>query len=385
MMALRTPVTILMLVLTLLLSTCGGAAELDANPVPPGTLGIVQQNGVECLADLAAPHPGELLYAAPDGDARNRGDRPQAPLPLAEALCSLRPGQTLLLLPGTYRQSILLGEYGTPGLPIVIRGLLDGDQRPRLDGEGMRSVGIGLVESTNLVIENLSFVNYRDQGLLILLGSQFVVRGNLIENNGRDSIDPDANGEGFGINVLGARQVLIENNLVLGNGPNHQRWEKHILGTGINTYELVEGVIRQNQIVGNIGGGILVENGAEVLVENNHIEGNQLDANGDYWDGGIWVDGSRQVVLRGNTIINNLGPGIVISDEDVRYPAASIGTRLEGNIVRHNLYGLYSWNFGVCPLPEDALLLAGNEIRDNDERDFWCERWSCGERQACGD
>ena len=36
----------------------------------------------------------------------------------------------------------------------------------------------------------------------------------------------------------------------------------------------------------------------------------------EWWDAGIWVDGGADVRLVRNTIQDNLGPGIEISDED---------------------------------------------------------------------
>jgi parallel beta-helix repeat protein len=152
---------------------------------------------------------------------------------------------------------------------------------------------------------------------------------------------------------------------------------------GIDTYELFDSVIRDNYIANTIGGGILVEDGANVLVEGNTIENNELDANGDYWDGGIWVDGSKYITLRGNTITNNHGPGLNLSDEDVQYPQSSIGFVVEGNIVTDNAFGVYMWNFGICPPPEEAISFGENQIENNTEQDIWCEEWTCGEGEAC--
>ncbi|MBS1250868.1 MAG: hypothetical protein MAG431_02465 [Chloroflexi bacterium] len=266
-----------------------------------------------------------------------------------------------------------MGDFGDPRSPITISGMADGDQLPVLDGESTRSMGIALVESENVVIENLVFQNYTDEGLLILEGSDFVVRGNHFLDNGRQSYDPDLGGEGFGVAVDGAQEVLIEGNEVHGNGPNQERWEQYILGMGIDTYGNSDVVIRDNHVSGTIGGGILVEDSENVLVENNDIHDNELDANGDYWDGGIWVDGGQNITLRGNTITDNHGPGLNLSDEDVQYPEASKGYVVEDNLVTGNLFGVFVWNFGGCPAPEDAIRFGENQIEGNDDLDMWCE------------
>lgn len=348
-----------------------------------GQVGIPFVNGVECLGEQAHPLGGHQVFVSPDGEDGNTGTSAASPLrSLASALCNLQPGQTLNILPGTYRESVIMGAFGDSDAAIIIRGVVEGDRLPVLEGENSRSMGIALVESQNIVVKNLEFRNYSDEGLYILTGSEFVIRDNRFVDNGRFSTNPDAYGEGFGVNVVGARSVLIEGNQVLGNGPSQIRREAYILGTGINTFELFDAIIRDNYIAETIGGGILVEDGSGVLVENNTIENNELDANGDYWDGGIWVDGSTDVVLRGNTIRDNHGPGLNLSDEDVQFPEASKNIIVEDNTLANNLYGIYTWNFGSCPPPEEAIFFINNHLEEN-AIDYKCSEWECGESEPC--
>jgi parallel beta-helix repeat protein len=111
----------------------------------------------------------------------------------------------------------------------------------------------------------------------------------------------------------------------------------------------------------------------EVLVEGNWVDQNELDAGGDYWDGGIWVDGGHGITLRGNVITDNHGPGLQISDEDRQYPQASYGYVVEGNEIIGNLFGVFLWNFGDCPYPKDEILhLSNNIIKGNVEQAIWC-------------
>jgi parallel beta-helix repeat protein len=89
----------------------------------------------------------------------------------------------------------------------------------------------------------------------------------------------------------------------------------HILmGTGINTFECTDCTIRSNQSHENIGGGILVEDGVNVLVEGNNVYDNDLDAWVDeWWDGGLWVDGGHDIIIRNNTFTGNSRKNIWIS------------------------------------------------------------------------
>ena len=349
-----------------------------------GLVGIHFKNGAECLGEEAQPLPGEVIFVSPEGDDNNPGTI-DAPLgTLAMAMCNLRPGQILEILPGEYRESVILGEFGDSNNPIIIRAHTDGVSRPILEGESKRTMGIALVESENIIIEGLEFRNYTDEGLLVLLGSDITIRDNKFFANGRASTDPDHDGEGFGVNVLGAQNILIEGNESAENGPNQERWEDFTLGTGINTYGNTRVIIRGNYVHETVGGGILVEDSVDILVENNRIENNELDANGDYWDGGIWVDGGHTITLRGNQIANNRGPGIVLSDEDVQYPGESYGYAVENNMLSDNMVGISIWNWGQCPvLDENIIRLKDNQFEGNTEGEFWCEAWECGEGQPC--
>ncbi len=103
-------------------------------------------------------------------------------------------------------------------------------------------------------------------------------------------------------------------------------------GTGIDGYRMRNAVIRNNRSHHNHGGGLLVEDSVNVLVKRNKIYGNALDVSADdWWDGGIWLDGGRDVTLVGNMIYDNLGPPI--------------------------------------------LTLKGNDFSGNQRVDVWIERW----------
>jgi nitrous oxidase accessory protein NosD len=303
---------------------------------------------------------------------------------LAQALCNVRPGQTVHVMPGVYRESVVLGLFGSGDAPIVIRGMPAGGELPILDGEGERTMGLALVECTNVVVESIEFRSYTDEGLYVLLGSDITIRGNRFLANGRASVDPDREGEGFGVDVEGATNVLIEGNEAAENGPAPDRVRRGILGTGINTYELTDAIIRDNHSHHNVGGGILVEDGVNVLVEGNQIDHNELDAGGDYWDGAIWVDGGHDVTLQGNTVVDNHGPAIQISDEGVQYPDASFAYVVQENTVTGNRFGVYLWNFGVCPFPSSEIVrFVDNTVEGNTVQEFWCEEWPCGVEKPC--
>ena len=340
------------------------SAPDDPRFVGPDEMGVAFIGGAGCFPGSFDPIPGEEIAVAPG--AKGAGI-PGDPTSLAVGACSAVPGQTVRLAPGIYRTSVVLGAFEGP---ITIAG---GDGVV-LDGDGIRTTGIGLVESSGFVITGIEFRGYADAGLYTLLGSDVEITGNRFVDNGRASTLADNFGEGFGLDVVGTENVVIQGNVAERNGPSEERMADAILGTGINTFEMVDGVIRDNVSRDNHGGGILVEEGIGVVVEGNVVGGNRLDAAGDWWDGAIWVDGGRDVVIRGNTITGNAGPGLQLSDEEDAYPARSVGYVVEGNVITDNLYGIYVWGWGTCPdPPDDAVVFGGNEVSGNTVADRWCE------------
>jgi len=146
------------------------------------------------------------------------------------------------------------------------------------------------------------------------------------------------------------------------------------MGTGINTFGNTNVRINSNKSYNNIGGGILVEDSYNVIVEDNEIYGNDLDATIDeWWDGGLWLDGGGNVIVRNNNIHDNQGPGIEISDEDKQNP---IGYELSNNISTNNYYGIFIWNFGTNEWPNETIIKrSNNDFTGNSRQDVWIVDW----------
>ena len=143
------------------------------------------------------------------------------------------------------------------------------------------------------------------------------------------------------------------------------------LGTGINTFKCIDCVIQNNYSYENIGGGILVEDGVNVLVEGNEIRANYLDATEDaWWDGRLRVDGGHDIIVRNNVFANNIGPGIEISDEELQKP---YGYVLENNVSIGNYYGIFIWNLSKDNTwPDESILSrSGNQFTQNTIKDVW--------------
>lgn len=306
------------------------------------------------------------IYVSTTGDDSNDGGSPATAFAtLRHALRRAGPGTVIRVLPGTYRESARARVRGLLGAPITVIGT---GGRPVFSGGGVDRYGLWLDGSRHVILERLAFRDYTDIGVVIVESSNMTLRKLRVHGNG---FDPQIGWvEGYGIHLDESSDLLVERNRVFDNGPNPRPWNS--AGTGINGFAMERAVIRKNRSYDNHGGGILVEDSFDVLVKRNRITGNDLDVWADgWWDGGIWVDGGADVRLIRNTITDNLGPGIEISDEDCQSPT---GYLLRGNVSTRNYYGIFIWNFGTTGFPpEDILKVSGNRFENNSRKDVWID------------
>lgn len=315
---------------------------------------------------------GADWYVSPTGDDRATGDHPEFALrTIGRAFELVGPGETIFVLPGEYSEMIDISGLGNPDLPIVLSGV---PGESILDGRGELPTAIWCEECWGITLENLVVRDYTDAGVVFLYAEGIRLLDLGVEGNGFDPQVAEWEFEGYGIEVESSSEVWIEGNQVIGNGPNPKRLGR-LMGSSINVYACHRCVIRENLISRNTGG-MVVEDSVDVLVEDNLIFENDLDATAErWWDGAIWLDGGRDVTLRGNLIRDNLGPGLQISDEELAGPTGYV---LEDNLVTGNLIGLHLWNFGTWELPGEPTLRAeGNLIRENELIDVsispgWC-------------
>jgi nitrous oxidase accessory protein NosD len=237
------------------------------------------------------------LYVSTEGDDANAGTTSDTAFrTLRQALRAATPGTTVRILPGTYVESVRREVIGEPGNPITIVG--EGG-RPVFSGGRIERYGLWLDQNAHVIVKNIEFRDYTTIGVLVVQSDDITLRRLRVRDNGFSSQIKWA--EGYGILLDESSNLLVERNNVFGNGPNPRPF--NMAGTGIDGYRMLNAVIRENRSHHNNGGGILVEDSVNVLVKRNTIYGNDLDVSADgWWDGGIWLDGGRDVTLVGNRI-----------------------------------------------------------------------------------
>jgi len=309
-----------------------------------------------------------IYYVSINGSDVNSGTSAQSAFKtLSKALRKVRDGGKIRILPGSYSFSIFLENWKLQN-GIAIEGYKG---MPVFDGKRNLPGGLFFEKCANIIIDSIKFRNYTDFGIGGTFCQKLTFSNLVMQDNGHKAeLKEWGDMDGFGLYIDDSEEILIEGCQATLNGPDPKIFPDPLLGTGIDTYRLKNSTISNNHSHHNIGGGILVEDGINVIVEGNEINDNDLDASvDDWWDGGIWVDGGHDIFVRNNNFHHNIGPGIEISDEDNQHPTGYV---LENNISTKNYFGILIWNFGTNNWPDTSILInRHNNISGNQQKDVW--------------
>ncbi len=259
-----------------------------------------------------------------------------------------RPGDTIEVAPGTYRESVLVDIDG-----ITLRGLVEEGQRAVLEGDGERTDAV-IASGHRFTIEGFAVRNYTSNGITVHGATGVVFRDLQVEKTGL-----------YGVYPVECKDVLVERVLVTG-----------ARDAAIYVGQSRDIVVRDNEVRGNVTG-IEIENSVNALVEGNHAHDNT---------GGILVFllpnnpskvGSDTRVLRNRVVGNNHAnfgdPGSIVSQVPVGtgiFIMAADRTEVAENEIQGNdSFGIAvvslaqalpkGTTFDVGPVPE------GNFIHDN--------------------
>jgi parallel beta-helix repeat protein len=284
-------------------------------PVPesvPSGLPVVPRLENPARAVAARYNVGAAAASEPPRAPQTRVVRPGESI--QAALDQAGPGDTILVEPGIYRESLVVEVEN-----LTLRGIVRDGQRPILDGEGIRGDGI-IATRDGFTVENFIVRHYTNNGIVVPGARGIVIRDVVTEDTGA-----------YGVYPVGSEDILIERVVATG------AWD-----TGIYIGQSRNGVIRDSEAYGNVSG-IEVENSVNITVVNNYAHDNAA---------GLLVFvlpnleskvGSRNRII-GNRIIRNNGPNFA-------KPGAIVGNVPSGT--------------GILIMAADETEVTGNEIRDN--------------------
>ena len=247
--------------------------------------------------------------AAPAADIKVKdGDSIQA------AVNKARPGDTILIYPGTYKESVYIDKDS-----ITVRGVIDVGEWPTMDGEKKLNDAI-LYSGNNITIEQLKITNYKGNAIMGQAGNNYVIRHNWVIDTGVYGIFPQ-----FGKNGL------IEYNVL----------------SGIEDAAIYVGMcdnvdVRHNEVFNNVAG-IEIENTRHAIVENNYVHNNTGGILA-FITPGLPIKTTYDVIIRNNFVVNNNTPNF----------------GAEGSIVANVPVGT-----GIIVMAGDDVVVEGNIVSGN--------------------
>lgn len=170
---------------------------------------------------------------------------------LKQAVELAKPGDTIYVTPGTYREGNILIEKSL----VII-----GEDYPVLDGE--RKYEILTIHANRVTIKGLRFIktgvaSIQDLAGIKVLDSEYIT----LQNNRFDDTF-------FGIHISNSKHCWIENNTL-----KAQVVAEHQIGNGIHLWKCDHVTIHNNTVVGHRDG-IYFEFVTNSLITNNYSEGN---------------------------------------------------------------------------------------------------------------
>lgn len=305
-------------------------------------------------------------YVSPHGNDANSGTQESPFQTIGKAALVAKAGDVVLIQAGIYYEDVKPSHSGEPNQYITYQNAGDGDvvidaedgQRAGcieienksylefigLTVRGANSyetwprAGVSMTDGTNhIILDNItSYNNYfgimaygRETPVSFITvknSKTFESVGNIgnthygiffykkvydssIINNHVGYTLPEAQSYGIevstdypGIQAEGPRRITITGNEV-----------HHNESQGIHTWNVVGALIDSNHLYDNGATGIQIEDGSEnIVVENNISENN---AQKYEFEAGVWVDDSKNVLLRNNILRRNK-VGLIITDSD---------------------------------------------------------------------
>ena len=242
---------------------------------------------------------------------------------IQEAVDRALPGDTILVEPGEYKQSVYIDKPN-----ITLRGMRDGDNWAVLNGEHILNDGI-ITSGHSSVIDGFFVKGYKGNGIMTQGANNYQLLNNYVEGafygifpqygtNGLIKGNTVTGAEDAGIYVGMSDNVDLIDNVAFGNV------------MGLEFENTRNGLMVNNHVYGNSSGitltlipGLPVKDAYGLVIRDNVIENNNLDNFAPASSIaamvpkgiGIGIVGPDQITIENNEIKNNGNAAILVADQ----------------------------------------------------------------------
>ncbi len=282
---------------------------------------------------------------------------------IKQAIIIAKPGDTILVKPGIYREGNIILEK-----PLT----LIGENFPVLDGEN--KFEILTIHTHHATIQGLKFINTGIASMTDIAAIKILESQNLkiLKNQFENTF--------FGIHISGSSHILIEGNVLNANAE-----AEHQIGNGIHLWKCEHITINNNKIKGHRDG-IYFEFVTSSIVTHNLSEGNMryglhfmFSHNDEYRNNsfikngaGVAVMYTKNVKMVGNLFLHNWGSssyGLLLKDirdsevSNNTFNQNSIGIYMEGSSriqFSENTFNQNGWAIKLQASCEDNVFTKNN-------------------------
>ncbi len=308
------------------------------------------KNLISCLLLLLIFNSisAQNYYVSKDGNDDNPGTLDEPWLTIQNGIDQLSPGNTLLIMEGTYNEKLFVENPGTEGNIIEIKNY--DDDAVIISGEDITEseAVIEIYNVSYITIEGLTIANNEmNYAIGILIDGNcdgITIKNNKIYNinfsaNAGDAVTEETNAQP--IIVFGSDDSdPVENLIIDGNEIYNSRTgfsEALAVNGNVNGFEVINNYIHD---ITNIGIDLIGHEEtcavpANDQARNGLVKGNIIhDCISEYaTSGGIYVDGGKDIIIENNTSYHN-GYGIEIGCENTGKTTSNITVR--NNILYDN-------------------------------------------------
>ncbi|UXI69827.1 right-handed parallel beta-helix repeat-containing protein [Tahibacter amnicola] len=301
---------------------------------PDGTTGATSQVTTLSTRPDTLPEAGlRTVYVTPTGNDANNGLSPQAAVQtISRGVAIAQAGDTVLVAPGIYRESVSMPRSGTATQPIILRGqgpgvVLDGAQVVGPDN-AWTSVGSGVYRRSHATAT----------------GHVVSDQGRLFRYTSLAQLQALAAGAPGGFWHDGTQlHVKLPGNASPSPRTFHvARLEDGIVVDG-RSFIRIENLEIRHFGAGDYGKGIYLRQANDVIVRANTIH--------DIGSAGIWVKGGSRHRIEDNTLYDTSIPGwpwpVTKGSSSENNGIAFTDNVGRGHVVRHNQFS--GWFNGIGP------------------------------------
>jgi len=293
-----------------------------------GALGAGARGGF--AEDAAQRAGGKTWYVSTDGKDNAAGTEDEPFGTIQKGVDAAKPGDTVFVRGGTYRETVFIKKSGVQGNPVTIRNypgeqpVIEADLKPSTVGWKM---GFFITGPENrpvrwIVIEGFEIRNGYN-GIYILNGDHLIIRGNKIFDSRQQGI------LGNGHRVLIDRNIIARNGLANGDPLSNKEHGIYMAGTFIT---ITNNIFYSNQAYGiQVAGytdspqyaGKEYEGATDWVISNNTFAFHKI--RGPIV---LWKKATKRCLIQNNIFYKNAAPDITDYTE-----------KGSGHVIRNNFSG----------------------------------------------